>query len=64
MIETAPGLADVERIAATPGLDGLYIGPSDLALALGGTSPWDPAVLDERERAAARGHLDVARGQG
>lgn len=54
MIETAPGLADVERIAATPGLDGLYIGPSDLALALGGSSPWDPAVLDERERAIAR----------
>ena len=54
MIETAPGLADVERIAATPGLSGLYIGPSDLALALGGSSPWDPAVLDERERAIAR----------
>src|SRR3954454_17355557 len=30
MIETAEGLANVEAIAATPGLDGLYIGPSDL----------------------------------
>ena len=29
MIETAEGLANVDAIAATPGLDGLYIGPSD-----------------------------------
>ena len=36
MIETADGLANVDEIAATPGLDGLYIGPSDLTLALGG----------------------------
>lgn len=32
MIETAEGLAAVEAIARTPGLDGLYIGPSDLTL--------------------------------
>jgi 4-hydroxy-2-oxoheptanedioate aldolase len=36
MIETAEGLANVEAICATPGLDGIYIGPSDLSLALGG----------------------------
>lgn len=35
MVETAEGLANVEAIAATDGLDGIYIGPSDLALALG-----------------------------
>jgi 4-hydroxy-2-oxoheptanedioate aldolase len=35
MIETREGLDQVEEIAATPGLDGLYIGPSDLSLALG-----------------------------
>ena len=35
MIETADGLEKVEEIAATPGLDGIYIGPSDLALAIG-----------------------------
>ena len=35
MIETAEGLANVEAIAATPGLDGLYIGPSDLTIGLG-----------------------------
>ena len=36
MIETARAFADVDAIAATPGLDGLYIGPADLTLALTG----------------------------
>lgn len=35
MIETAAGLANVADIVATPGLDGIYVGPNDLALALG-----------------------------
>lgn len=35
MIETAEGLANLEAIVATPGLDGIYVGPNDLALALG-----------------------------
>jgi 4-hydroxy-2-oxoheptanedioate aldolase len=35
MIETRQGLDNLDEIAATPGLDGLYIGPSDLAIALG-----------------------------
>ena len=35
MIETAEGVDNVDEIAATPGLDGIYIGPSDLALAIG-----------------------------
>lgn len=35
MIETLPGLENLEEIAATPGLDGIYIGPSDLSYALG-----------------------------
>ena len=34
-IETAQGWADVEAICATPGLDGVYVGPADLSLALG-----------------------------
>jgi len=34
-IETAEGLEAVAEIAATPGLDGLYIGPADLSLTLG-----------------------------
>ncbi len=35
MIETQDGIANLEEIVSTPGLDGVYIGPSDLALALG-----------------------------
>ncbi len=35
MVETAEGLANIDAIAATEGLDGIYVGPSDLALALG-----------------------------
>ena len=35
MIETAEGLANLDEIASTPGLDAIYIGPSDLAYALG-----------------------------
>jgi len=35
MIETASALNDLDAIVSTPGVDGVYIGPSDLALALG-----------------------------
>lgn len=35
MIETAEGIAKMEEIISTPGLDAVYIGPTDLALALG-----------------------------
>jgi 4-hydroxy-2-oxoheptanedioate aldolase len=35
MIETRAGLERAAEIAATPGLDGIYVGPSDLALSLG-----------------------------
>jgi len=35
MIETPDGLANVEAIAAVPGVDALFIGPVDLCLALG-----------------------------
>jgi 4-hydroxy-2-oxoheptanedioate aldolase len=35
MIETAEALANLEEIAATPGVDGLFVGPVDLGLALG-----------------------------
>jgi 4-hydroxy-2-oxoheptanedioate aldolase len=35
MIETKEGIANLEEIVTTPGLGGVYVGPSDLALALG-----------------------------
>jgi len=54
MIETRLGLAEVEAIAATPGLDGIYIGPSDLTLAVGGAFPGDPAATEAFDRALVR----------
>ncbi|MEU9469386.1 aldolase/citrate lyase family protein [Streptomyces avermitilis] len=54
MIETADGLANVEEICATPGLDGVYVGPSDLRLAIGGATSTDPSVQDEFEQALIR----------
>jgi 4-hydroxy-2-oxoheptanedioate aldolase len=35
MIETPRGLSNLEAICAVPGLDGVFVGPSDLSLALG-----------------------------
>lgn len=35
MVETADGIENLDEIASTPGLDGIYIGPSDLGFALG-----------------------------
>ncbi|MGN6608771.1 MAG: HpcH/HpaI aldolase family protein [Jatrophihabitans sp.] len=54
MIESAAALADLEAIVATPGLDGVYVGPNDLALSLG-VAPGAPTgvVLEALERIAA-----------
>ncbi|MEN9316507.1 MAG: hypothetical protein RIS35_2900, partial [Pseudomonadota bacterium] len=35
MIETPDGLKNLDEICAVPGLDGIFVGPSDLSLALG-----------------------------
>jgi 4-hydroxy-2-oxoheptanedioate aldolase len=40
MVETRDGLANVDEIAAVPGVDAIYIGPGDLALGMG--LGWDP----------------------
>ncbi len=54
MIETAAGLANLEEIAATSGLDGVYVGPSDLSIGLGAARPGDPAIEQSFARALAR----------
>ncbi len=36
MVETARGLANVDAIARTPGVDGVYAGPADIALSVRG----------------------------
>ena len=47
MIETAEALQNVDEIAATPGVDGLFVGPVDLAISLGQSPamPMTPDVL-------------------
>ncbi|MEU1995569.1 aldolase/citrate lyase family protein [Nocardia gamkensis] len=51
MIESASGLENAAAIASVPGVDAIYIGPSDLRLALGGATPTDPAVDAEFDAA-------------
>ncbi len=56
MIETRDGLAALDDIAATPGLDGLFVGPSDLGIALGlgvGASHEHPVLADALRRIAS-----------
>lgn len=60
MIETEEALTNVAEIAATPGLTGLYIGPSDLAISLGHKPGLDRAEPEMHEAidkilAAAKG---------
>ncbi len=43
MIGTPLGLANVRKICATPGVNGVYVGPSDLCLAVGGAAVQEPA---------------------
>lgn len=54
-VEDREALADIEGIAATPGLDALFIGRADLAVSLGAGSAAAPAVIAAAERIAAAG---------
>jgi len=47
MIETAEAMSNLEQIAATPGLDGLYIGPADLTISV--TNGRLPPGFDRQE---------------
>lgn len=62
MIETAEGFADLDGIASTPGLDGLYVGPADLSLALGLDAFAD--LGDARTLEALDAVVDAARRHG
>ncbi len=53
MVETKEALEEVEKIAAVDGLDGIYIGPSDLSLALG-FSPAEGPETQEYKAAVDR----------
>ncbi len=65
MIETAEGVANLDEIVSTPGLDGVYIGPADLTLGLYGRR--FPTGFDRQEPemiAVIRRILDAAHGAG
>ena len=47
MIETAAGMENIEAIARTPGIDGIYVGPADLTL--GTQNGRLPAGMDRTE---------------
>ena len=53
MIETVEALGNVEKIAATEGLTGIYIGPSDLSISMGykpGLDRVEPEVIEAIKR--------------
>jgi 4-hydroxy-2-oxoheptanedioate aldolase len=62
MIETPQAMENLDAIAAVPGLDGLFIGPADLSLALG-VSP-APKWRDDPLRGAIARILAAARAHG
>ena len=63
MIETVQAVDNLEEIAKTPGIDGFYIGPSDLAVSLG-IPPGPTAAADPRHAAACQRVVDVANASG
>lgn len=54
-IEDGEALADIDGIAATPGLDALFIGRADLAVSLEAGSAAAPEVIAAAEQIAAAG---------
>jgi 4-hydroxy-2-oxoheptanedioate aldolase len=56
MIETQQALENLDQILAVPGLDAVFVGPSDLGQSLGhgpGMDRDEPAVLEATERVLA-----------
>lgn len=54
MIETVAALDNLDAILATPGLDGIYVGPNDLAIEMGyapANEHTEPTVIAAVERA-------------
>ena len=62
MIETAKALDNLDAILSTEGLDAIYIGPSDLSLALGCTPTFDD--LDPKAAEAVDHILERAKAHG
>lgn len=65
MVETAEAMGQLDAICSTPGLDGVYVGPGDLSLSLGGKQrldSYEPVMVEALDaiQAAARRHGIVA----
>jgi 4-hydroxy-2-oxoheptanedioate aldolase len=65
MIETAEALENLDDILSVPGVDAIYVGPSDLSLALGvkpRLDQTDPPVVEAQQKivAACKRHRVVA----
>ena len=59
MIETVEALENMEAIMSTPGMNGIYVGPSDLSLSMGyepRLDPVEPAVVKEIARIRDTAH--------
>jgi 4-hydroxy-2-oxoheptanedioate aldolase len=52
MIETRAALAALDDILGVPGIDGIFVGPSDFSITLSGGARWNPND-EEMLRAAA-----------
>ncbi|MFV0433287.1 MAG: HpcH/HpaI aldolase family protein [Leucobacter sp.] len=63
MIETREALAELDEILDVPGIDGVFVGPYDLSLALGAEMPFEERVRPELEAALTRVR-EVATGRG
>jgi 4-hydroxy-2-oxoheptanedioate aldolase len=48
MIETRQAVGNLDEILATPGLDGIYVGPSDLSVSFGYAAGFDPEFPEVR----------------
>ena len=60
MIETRESLRNLDEIMSTPGVDGIYIGPSDLAFALG----LMPGTTEPKHEEAIKTILSAAKKHG
>lgn len=63
MIETRQALDNLDAILAVEGIDGVYVGPSDLGLSLGYEPTLDPSAPEVLEAIAAIGRRAKAAGK-
>ena len=56
MIETRAGLANLDAILSVKGIDGVYVGPSDLSLAMG-----KPPTLDPSDKEVVDAIIQIAK---